>query len=114
MASQIIPVSSNPNQTLAVSLSIDNKTVTLQLRLRFNEMAGYWVMAISDRNGMLLVDSIPMLTADYPAANLLQQHAYLGIGSAYVLNASGVALDYPDANSLGSDFVLLWDDTPLT
>ncbi len=112
MASQIVPVSSAPAQSLAVSLDIDGRTVSLQLRLRFSEMAGYWVLTIADRAGALLVDSVPLLTGDYPAANLLGQHAYLGIGSAYVINASGVAGDYPDAGNLGSDFLLLWDDTP--
>ncbi|HLH04943.1 MAG TPA: hypothetical protein VKX25_19400 [Bryobacteraceae bacterium] len=109
---QVIPLTSAPNQTLTVALSIDGGTVTLRLQLRYNEVARYWVMTISDRLGNLLVDSIPLLTGFYPAANLLQQQRYLAIGSAYVVNASGVAAEYPTSANLGSDFQLIWSDTP--
>ena len=112
MPSQIVPLTNAPNQSLMVSLNVDSGIVTLQLKVRYAEMAGYWVMTILDRNGSLLVDSIPMLTGAYPAANLLQQQAYLAIGSAYIVNASGVHQDYPDSTNLGSDWLLVWDDTP--
>lgn len=112
MASQIVPVTSAPNQAFAVSLNVDNAVLVLQLRLRFNEIAGYWTMTVADRAGKTLVDSVPMLTGEYPAANLLQQHRYLGIGSAYVVNASGVSDPWPGPSNLGTDFILLWDDTP--
>lgn len=112
MANQIIPLSTAPAQSLQVALSVDGRPITLRLTIRYNEMAGYWVMAIADSTGVLLLDSIPLVTGSYPAANLLQQYAYLGIGSAYIINASGVAQDYPNATDLGSDFVLLWGDTP--
>lgn len=108
----IVPLSSAPDQSLAVALNVDGGIVSLQLRVRFNEIAGYWVLTIKDRSDNLLVDSIPMITGVYPAANLLQQHAYLKIGSAFVINASGVAADWPDSTNLGTDFCLVWDDTP--
>jgi hypothetical protein len=53
-----------------------------------------------------------MLTGVYPAANMLAQHAYLAIGSAYLLNVGSSDADYPGANDLGSDFLLVWGDTP--
>jgi hypothetical protein len=112
MPAQIVPLTNQPNQGLVVALAIDAGTTTLQLDISYSEIAQYWLMAISDRNGNLLVDSIPMLTGYYPAANLLCQFVYLGIGSAYILNASGVAMDYPNSTNLGTDFLLLWDDTP--
>jgi hypothetical protein len=109
---QVIPLTNAPNQSLTVPLSIDATSVTLQLEVGYSEIARYWVMAVYDRNGNLLLDSIPMITGSYPAANLLQQHAYLAIGSAYVVNVSGVAQDYPNATNLGTDFQLIWSDTP--
>ena len=113
MPSQLVPLTSDPGQTATVSLSIDAHIVTLQLAVTYSEMAGYWVLRIKDRAGNLLLDSIPLLAGVYPAANLLGQYAYLAIGSAFVINASGTPDDSPDSTSLGSDFVLLWDDTPL-
>lgn len=112
MASQLVPVTSAPNQSFAVSLNVDSSVLLVQLGVRFSEIAGYWVLTIKDRYGNTLVDSVPMITGAYPAANLLQQHRYLGIGSLYLVNASGLAQGWPDATNLGQDFVLLWSDTP--
>jgi hypothetical protein len=75
-------------------------------------MAGYWLMTIFDSSGNLLIGSIPLITGIYPSANLLAQQVYLAIGSAYILNLGNRSADYPGINNLGSDFVLLWDDTP--
>jgi hypothetical protein len=97
---------------MAVSLSIDQTIVRLQLRVRYLEVAGYWIMSIRDSQGSLLLDSLPLVTGYYPAANLLQQYAYLQIGSAYLLNVSGTDQDYPDSTNLGSSFLLVWDSTP--
>ena len=112
MADQLIPLTSAPDQTLTVSLSIDGGTTTLGLRVRYSEIAGYWLLTVKDRSGNLLVDSIPLTTAFWPAANLLQQQAYLGIGSAYLLNVGGTDDDAPDATNLGDSFQLLWSDSP--
>lgn len=110
--SQIIPLTNQSNQSLTVALSVDNAVLTLQLVVRYAELIGYWLMSISDSNGNLLLDSIPLVTGAWPAANLLGQYRSLQIGSAYVLNASGVAMDSPDATNLGTDFIVLWSDTP--
>ncbi len=112
MASQLVPVTNAPNQSFAVSLNVDSRVLVVQLSVRFSEIAGYWVLTIRDRSGNALVDSVPMITGAYPAANLLQQHRYLGIGSLFLVNASGVSSGWPDATNLGSDFVLLWSDSP--
>lgn len=109
---QIVPLSNAPNQTLAVTLTVDGNPLTLNLTIHYNEIATYWVLAIADANQNPLLVSIPMITGYYPAGNLLQQYAYLRIGSAYMINASGTTKDSPDSTNLGSDFVLLWDDTP--
>lgn len=108
---QIIPLNNSPNQSLSVALTVDGNILRLQLEIGFSEMAQYWLMTILDTGGNLILSSIPMITGDWPAANLLAQYGYLRIGSAYIINAGQVAADYPDASSLGTDFVLLWDDT---
>lgn len=111
MADQIIPLDNSPQQSFPVALNVDNAVLRLNLDIEFSEMAQYWTMSISDASGKLLLSSIPMLTGDWPGANMLAQYGYLAIGSAFLLNSGQVNLDYPDATSLGNDFFLLWGDT---
>jgi hypothetical protein len=108
---QIIPLTNAPQQTLQVALNVDGSVLRLQLAFNFNEMAQYWTMSISNSQGVLLLSSIPLMTGDWPAANLLAQYGYLKIGSAFLINLGQVADDYPTSTELGNAFSLLWDDT---
>jgi hypothetical protein len=111
MADQIIPLTSDPNQTMKTTVNVGGRNITLQLDIRYNDIAEYWVMMVTDPvTGTVLIDSVPLITGDYPAGNILGQYAYLGIGSAYVVPAATVAMDYPDDTNLGTDFVLVWSD----
>ena len=137
MSLQQVPITNSPNQTLAVQLTVDGLSITLNLTISFDEMAGYWVMSISDVNNNLLIDSIPMICGNYPAANLLEQQVYLAIGSAFIINtgnsvptngenygqggygqggyggqAGQGGIDYPDSTNLGTTFQLWWGSTP--
>jgi len=47
LACHIIPLDCSPNQTLQVSLNIDGRNRQLQLKIRYNEMANYWVATIA-------------------------------------------------------------------
>jgi hypothetical protein len=107
---QLIPLSTAPNQTLIASLSIDGGTIDLQLGLHYNEIAGWWVMTVSDSQGDVILDSIPFITGSIPAGNILGQYEYLEIGGAVIINASQAANDYPNNTQLGVDFYLLWID----
>lgn len=110
MAFQIINTTNAPNQTMLVSLNVNGATLKLNLTLRFNEMAQYWVLTIADADNNVLADSIPLLTGTWPAANILQQYQYLGIGSAYIINLGTGVADYPGINDLGTNFLLMWGD----
>lgn len=111
MANQIIPLTTQPNQTFQIALNVNNATLRLTLNINYNEMANYWVMTVSDSNGNLIVDNVPLVTGSWPAANILDAYQYLNIGSAYVINVSNSDInDYPNATDLGTDFVLLWGD----
>lgn len=107
---QLIPLTPTPNdQYFSTSLNIDGGILVLQHHLHFNEMAQYWTDDISDQQGNLLLSGIPFVTA----ANILEQFGYLLIGSAAIYNAGSVAAPpYPNAYDLGSDFNLIWGDTP--
>jgi hypothetical protein len=107
--SQMIPLANSPNQTLSVALNINGTIVRLGLFITYSEMAQYYLMSIFDSSGKLLLSSIPMITGSWPAANLLAQYGYLGIGSAYLINLGQVPDDYPTSSELGTGFILLWD-----
>lgn len=106
MSQQIIPLDNSPNQTFSVSVNVNGAAATFFLALRYNEISGYWALSISDSNQSLLLSGIPLVTG----VNLLRQYQYLGIGSLYVLNATGEASDSPDDTDLGTGFVLAWTD----
>lgn len=116
---QIIPLDNSPNQTFQVPVNVVTATqptgqvVILSVILRYNDEAGYWVMTFQDSSGNLLLDSIPLLPGENSAVNILGQYAYLQIGSAAVVNYSGTTKDHPDNTDLGTDFILVWGDTPL-
>ena len=110
MSSQIVPLTSLQNQTLAVQLTVDAAPLTLNLTASYSTMAGYWQLTVADVNGNVLLASVPLITGWYPAANLLAQYGYLQIGSAYLLNTGNAASDYPGQNNL-QQFSLLWGDT---
>ena len=120
MSLQVIPLTTSPNQSLTVQLTVDGSPLTLNITVEYDQMAGYWILGISDVNNNLLIDSVPMITGSYPAGNLLEQQRYLGIGSWYVVNVSNLipdsvnsgGVDYPDNTNLGTDFQLWVDDTP--
>jgi len=107
---QIIPLTNAPNQNIGVSLAVNNTVLRLQLNIYFSEMANYWIMDISDSQGNLLIADIPLLTGEWPAANMLAQYGYMNIGSAYIINLGQTSDDYPNSTELGNYFSLLWDD----
>ena len=109
MSDQVIPLTNDPNQTFSVQLSVNGAPLTLNLGLSYSTMAGRWELAVSDVNGNLLIASVPLITGLYPAANVLAQYQYLQIGSAYLLNTSGVVTDYPNATNLNA-YTLVWGD----
>ncbi len=142
MSLQVIPLTSTPNQEFSVQLDVDGHPLTLGVTFTYDEMASYWIMSISNASNQLLVSSVPVLVGSYPAANLLEQHKYLGIGSWYIINISNLVntqpstvgygsgdygggdyggyggdmgasgTDWPNQNNLGKDFQLWVDDTP--
>lgn len=111
MADQVIPLTNAGQQSIKISLAVDGKTLRVQLTIHYSEIAGYWLMDIADSGGNSILVGIPLITGDWPAANILAQYGYLGIGSAYVINATQTARDYPDSTNLGSEFLLIWSDT---
>ncbi len=113
MSTQVIPLTNTPNQSFETTLDINGQNVTLDITLRYNRVAEYWSMTITDSmTGDLILDSIPFVTGESPAANILQQYAYLNIGKAYIVPVSPSDTDFPDDSdgSLGTAYILMWTD----
>lgn len=108
-----IPLTTEPNQSFKATIPVDGKNLELKLDIRFNTIAKYWTMTVTDAlTDKILIDSLPLLTGQYPAANLLAQYSYLRIGSAVMVNTSTVDIsDEPNDKNLGTDYILVWGDT---
>lgn len=115
MAWRVIPLSTWPDQDIAVTIEVSGKNIPLKLHIRWNFSYRFWFMSITDGNtNELLIDSLPLVTGEYPAANLLEQYQHLNLGSAIIVPASElVSHDYPLQESLGTEFVLMWGDGEL-
>lgn len=112
MATKIVPIVAGANQSFNCTLPIDNKNITLGFVFTWNGIGGYWFMSVANvKTKELLLDAVPLVTGDFPAADLLGQYTHLGIGSAAVVPVSSTAAGIPNATNLGSDFVLVWSDT---
>lgn len=111
LASVVVPLTPSSNQSLSCTLPVDSGNITLKFQFTYNSIAGYWFVSVTDKTNRLLLDSVPLVTGNYPAANLLRQYQYLGIGSAYVVPASSGLSGIPDFDSLGTNYVLIWSDT---
>ncbi|NRS20585.1 hypothetical protein HP398_29640 [Brevibacillus sp. HB1.4B] len=112
MPTTILPIIPGMNQTFTCTLPVDNRNITLDFSLTYNALGGYWFMSITDHlTGTLLIDSLPILLGKYPAANLLEQFSYLGIGSATLISTSGND-DMPTFDSLGKNHLVVWGDSP--
>ena len=110
MPSIILPIVPSMNQNFTCTLPVDSKNITLDFSLTYNTPGGYWFMSITDHEtGKLLVDSLPLLPGEYPAANLLSQYSYLEIGSAVLVSVTGDGT-MPTFESLGRDHFVLWGD----
>jgi hypothetical protein len=110
---QTIPLDNLHNQTFQTTIAIDGANRTFEFFIRWNELAGYWTMRITDpATDTILLDSIPLVTGQSPAHNLLGQYAYMKIGSAYLINTGANPLEDPTEDDIGINFTLVWGDTP--
>lgn len=103
----IIPITSKPRNTFSCKIPVDKKNITLVFSTRYNEIAGYWSVSVSDSNSTELIHNLPML----PGQNILEQYSYLEIGSACIIPTHKMEDEWPNAGNLGSDWLLVWSDT---
>lgn len=106
-----IPLTTSANQTLNCKITVGSQNISLRLFLRYLDEYSYWVMdIINPSTGSAILTALPLVPGNYPAANILGDYEYLGLGKAYLLKASDTSQEYPDNNTLGSIWVLAWGD----
>lgn len=111
----VLPVNSSPNQTFEVSLPIDSQNRRFKFFFSWNPVGQYWQFDLYDIEGeeKQLLSNMPVCPIDYPYNNTILRYEYKEIGSLYVVNVGDTSnLQRPGINNLGTDWVLVWGDTP--
>lgn len=103
----IIPINATPNSRFASKIYVDGQNMLLNFELRYNELAGYWTLNISNDKKEPLVYNLPLV----PAQNLLEQYEHLQIGRAYLVPAQTATEEWPSRYTLGTEWYLVWGDT---
>lgn len=110
MNALFLPLTNRPNQKFQTTLAVDDQNLTFDFFVRFNELAGYWLMDIS-KDGVDLIASLPLVPGDEPTANLLHQYQYLEIGSMFLFKIGTSAEEYPGETTLEDNWAVVWGDT---
>lgn len=113
MVLSVLPVNSDPNQTFECSLPIDDKNRRFRFFFEWNPIGEYWQFDLYDLNqgGKQLLNKQVVCSIDYPYNNILKTYTYKELGSLYVISLLP-SKDRPGYNNLGTDYVLVWGDTP--
>ncbi len=111
MSLSVIPLTTSPNQTLNFKITIGGENKHLQLFLRYLQEYKHWIMDVSDAStGDMLISALPLVPGKQPAANILASYAYLHIGEAYLVKYGDPGNEYPDSDTLGASWLLLWGE----
>ena len=109
----IVPIDNTPNHSFTCLIPVDNANRTFYLKLMYNNVADYWEMDVGDADtGESLICGMPLLSGEYPAANLLEPWTALSIGSAVIVPiGTATSSSNPNLESLGASYALVWSDT---
>jgi hypothetical protein len=109
----VIPLTTRPNQTFNCTIPIDGDNRPLSFQLRYNAVAKYWNLTVIDAlTKKTLIDALALMVGEYPAANLLEQFSYMGLGSATIVREGEIpTYENPDDKTLGTEYYLVWGDT---
>lgn len=110
MAWYEIPLDTTPDQKFNVTVEVGEENVSLILHLSYNTEGDFWRMDVTNVDTEeMLISHVPLLTGEYPAADILEQFNYVGIGQAVILKlTNGAEGDFPNIDNLGTDFILVW------
>ena len=117
MVLSVLPVNSTPNQTFEASLPIDQQNRKFKFIFTWNPVGRYWQLDLFDQNngGLQLLNKMPIFAINYPYNNIIVRYKYKEIGSIFLVNInenSSPLEDRPNIDNLGTDWVVVWGDTP--
>ena len=103
-----IPLTTTPFDQKTFKLTLDGeRNINILLKLRYYDLYELCVADVCDNStGEELITGMPLV----PGIDLLEQYAYLNIGSAQIVAVGPTELQQPDNETLGSAWVLLWGD----
>lgn len=113
MVLSVLPVVSEPNQTFECTLPVDEKNRKFRFFFQWNPIGEYWQFNLYDlnNNGNQVLNNQVVYCINYPYNNIIKKFLYKEIGSLYVVS-TGTNKDRPNFTNLGTDFILIWGDTP--
>lgn len=110
----LVPLKSQPNQSFDLTVEIDGVNKTYFMKLNYRDIIGYWTFDLIDyqTNEEILVN-VPLLTGGklISTANILNQLEYKRLGRIYIVKVSDTTNDYPDFESLETNFAFVWGDS---
>lgn len=101
----IIPMQAIPNHTFSCSIPLYRGNTELRFTMQYNEVAGFWFVDIAQGSETLL-SGLPLI----PAQDLLEQYQYMGIGHAYLVPRSELSSQFPDIQTLSTEWHVVWSD----
>ena len=100
----IIPMQAIPNRSFSCVIPLDNENIELRFTMRYNEVAGFWFVDIG-KNNQTIIAGYPLI----PAQDILEQFRYLEIGHAYIVPRSTISSQFPDIDTLSTDWYVVWE-----
>jgi len=112
MTLQQIPLTNEPNQNFQITLDVNGTNRGFGFDVRWNEVAGYWVVTLTDlEEGEIIIDSLPLVTGKGDSCDILRKYGYLKVGIAlFIPSVKKPSTDYPNTETLGEEFILIWND----
>ena len=101
----IVPMQAIPNHSFSCVIPLNNGNIELRFTMQYNEVAGFWFVDIGKDNQTIL-SGYPLI----PAQDLLEQFQYMGIGHAYLIPRSELSKQFPDYETLSTEWYVVWSD----
>jgi hypothetical protein len=104
----IVPMQAVSNHTFSAVIPFNDQNVELTFTMHYNEIGNYWFIDITQDDQMLL-SAYPLI----PAQDILEQFQYLGIGHAYIVPRAQISSQFPNYETLTTEWAVVWGDDEL-